>query len=223
MTIKMRKSEFLKRLRVNLILAIAVITAACNVGCLTTPEQVPSNGEIGNNNITNLPNIPENDDIYAIRPDDLLELVVQNQPEFSVTRRVAPDGNFYAPILGKIEVSGKRPEILESEIEQILLSGYLTQPEVTVIVLEKAKKRFVVIGQVKSPGYYAAPGELDVTLLEAVAMAGGYTRIAGDVVVTRMVQGEEKKFNIKRKSGSNADASFLINAGDMIEVEESIF
>lgn len=185
-----------------------------------------SNSLRGGSTAANLSNLPENsgtEDIYAIRADDMLELVVHNQPEFSVTRRVSADGKFYAPILGKIDVAGKRPEVVESEIQQMLLDGYLTLPEVTIIVVEKAKKRFVVIGQVKNPGYYAAPGEMDVTLIEAVAMAGGYTRIAGDVVVTRVVNGVEKKFNIGRKSGSNQDASFLIYAGDMIEIEESIF
>ncbi len=198
-----------------------LMVASLFVGCESTGSN-PNNGTGVIDSGSPLPQDPGELDNYEIRPDDLLELVVQRQPEFSATRRVAPDGNMYIPILGQIKVAGKRPEIVESEIQQILLNGYLTQPEVTLIVVEKAKKRFVIIGQVKNAGYYSAPGEMEVTLIEAVAMAGGYTRIAGNVVVTRVVNGQEQKFEVNRKS-NNEDASFIVFPGDMIEVEESIF
>ena len=205
------------------IFAAALVAALLGIGC---QKGGYNKSNIGYNNVTSgsavMPADPGELDLYEIRPDDLLELVVQRQPEFSAIRRVAPDGNLYVPILGQIKVAGKRPEIVESEIQQLLLNGYLTQPEVTLIVVEKAKKRFVIIGQVKNAGYYSAPGEMEVTLIEAVAMAGGYTRIAGNVVVSRVVNGQEKQFNINRKS-NNEDSSFIVFPGDMIEVEESIF
>lgn len=162
------------------------------------------------------------DDTPVISAEDLIEVVVQRQPEFSVTRRVANDGTLYTPILGKIQLAGLLPEEAEAVIRDRLVDGYLVDPVVTVIVVERAKKKFVILGQVKSPGYYSVPGELQVTLVQAVAMAGGYTRIAGDVVVTREVNGEETTIRINRKN-SNADAAFTIMAGDTVEVEESLF
>lgn len=158
----------------------------------------------------------------VITAEDLIEIVVQRQPEFSVTRRVANDGTLYTPILGKIQLAGLLPEEAEALIRDRLVDGYLVDPVVTVIVVERAKKKFVILGQVKSPGYYSVPGELEVTLVQAVAMAGGYTRIAGDVVVTREVNGEEKMIRIDRKN-SNSDAAFTVMAGDTVEVEESLF
>ena len=201
----------------------ALVVMLLCIGCQTVGSNNANNGyDPGNSSsVVSQSDLVEIDN-YEIRPDDLLQLVVQRQPEFSATRRVTSDGNIFIPILGQLMVAGKLPEVVESEVKQMLLEGYLTDPEVILIVVEKAKKRFVIIGQVKNPGYYSAPGEMEVTLIEAAAMAGGYTRIGGNVVVTRVVNGQEKKFNINRKS-KNEDVSFVVLPGDMIEVEESIF
>jgi polysaccharide export outer membrane protein len=158
----------------------------------------------------------------SIRVDDLLEVIVQRQPEFSITRRVANDGTLYTPILGQLKVQGMTPVEAEGLIRERLMDGFLVNPEVTVIVVERAKKKFVILGQVKSPGYYSVPGDLQVTLIEAVAMAGGYTRISGNVQVTRTVEGKEQVIEVNRKS-SNEDSTFVVRAGDTIQVEESLF
>ena len=151
----------------------------------------------------------------SIRVDDLLEVIVQRQPEFSIVRRVANDGTLYTPILGQLALQGMTPEEAAGLIRERLMDGFLVNPEVTVIVVERAKKKFVILGQVKSPGYYSVPGDLQVTLIEAVAMAGGYTRISGNVKVTRTVNGKEQVMEVNRKS-SNEDSTFVVRGGDTI-------
>ena len=198
-----------------ILLGLAILTVA--VGCETT-------GAKSGSDVDTLPAIgslaQETD--KSIRVDDLLEVIVQRQPEFSITRRVANDGTLYTPILGQLALQGLTPEEAAGLIRERLIDGFLVNPEVTVIVVERAKKKFVILGQVKSPGYYSVPGDLQVTLIEAVAMAGGYTRISGNIKVTRTVNGKDQVIEVNRKS-SNEDSTFLVRAGDTIQVEESIF
>ena len=55
-----------------------------------------------------------------------------------------------------------------------------------------------VIGEVKKPGKYEMPHEKIVTLLEAIGMAGGFTK-EGDVknvIVMRVENGEQKSIKI---------------------------
>jgi hypothetical protein len=72
----------------------------------------------------------------------------------------------------------------------------LVNPQITLTVLEYAKRRFTVLGQVQKPGTFEIPSEESVGFLEAIAMAGGFTRLAntGKIVVTRMVSGKKSTF-----------------------------
>ena len=66
-----------------------------------------------------------------------------------------------------------------------------------------------------------------VSLLQAIGMAGGYTRIANPskVVVKRREGGTENvyEFNAKKMARTGADSTFRIMPGDVITVAESIF
>jgi protein involved in polysaccharide export with SLBB domain len=199
------------------VILMGVIVLSVATGCLSTGSQPGSEMSA----VPAIGSLSEEPD-KSIRVDDLLEVVVQRQPEFSITRRVANDGTLYTPILGQLALQGMTPEEAAGLIRERLMDGYLVNPDVTVIVVERAKKKFVILGQVKSPGYYSVPGDLQVTLIEAVAMAGGYTRISGNVKVTRVVEGKEQVMEVNRKS-SNEDSTFVVRAGDTIQVEESIF
>jgi polysaccharide export outer membrane protein len=92
-----------------------------------------------------------------------------------------------------------------------------------------AKRRFTVLGQVNRPGSYEMPegDPSGVDLLEAIAMAGGYTRIAAP-----------ERISVRRSSSSGSDQlirvdakrlahgkgqSFRVQPGDTITVGESIF
>jgi polysaccharide export outer membrane protein len=105
---------------------------------------------------------------------------------------------------------------------------YLVNPKVNVMLLSYAKRRFSVLGQVNRPGNYempdSSPGGID--LLEAVAMAGGYTRIAAPERITvrrRNANGDHVfKVNAKRFTKGNG-GGFLVESGDTITVGESIF
>ena len=65
------------------------------------------------------------------------------------------------------------------------------------------------------------------TLLQAIGMAGGYTRIAdpGKIILKRITNGREQvfKLNGKKMAGNGATASFVVMPEDIITIGESIF
>jgi polysaccharide export outer membrane protein len=85
-----------------------------------------------------------------------------------------------------------------------------------------------VLGQVNRPGTFEMPDENQMSLLEAIGMAGGYSRIANPSKVTLKrtnPDGLEQIFHLdaKRMARDSAAAPFLLKTGDTIVVEESLF
>jgi polysaccharide export outer membrane protein len=95
---------------------------------------------------------------------------------------------------------------------------------VNVTLVGYAKRRFTVLGQVGRPGTFempeGSPGGID--LLEAIAMAGGYTRIAAPERTS--VRRGDKVFRVDGKRVARGGAeNFMVQPGDTITVGESIF
>ena len=84
---------------------------------------------------------------------------------------------------------------------------------------------FSILGQVNKPGIYEIPEGTHLNIIDAILMAGGFTRLAAQnsVIVKRMVDG--KAVAIKVKAGEMADEAgvvpFEVLPGDIIKVNES--
>ncbi len=141
--------------------------------------------------------------------------------------RVARDGTITFPLVGAVKVGGKSPQEAAELIRDRLARGYLINPQVTVNVLEYTKYRLTVLGQVQKPGSYDFPDRERLTLLEAIGLAGGYTRGANPskVVIKRLVNGQEKVFQVDAKTMASQGSAkgFEVQPGDVITVAESIF
>jgi polysaccharide export outer membrane protein len=86
---------------------------------------------------------------------------------------------------------------------------------------------FYIIGQVRKPGSYAIP-DREITLVEAIGMAGGFTRIASrnKTRIIRVEEGIEKIIQVKVdaiiKAGKKIQ-DVVIQPNDVIVVPESFF
>jgi protein involved in polysaccharide export with SLBB domain len=157
---------------------------------------------------------------YVLKPSDLIEVRVFQEPELDAKVRLAPDGTVTLPLVGELTVSGSSVKGAAAAIEAALRRGFLVKPVVTVTVLEKTRERFNLEGAVGRPGPYYFPESGELTLLDAISQAGGFTRLANSKVV------------ITRKSGSviKVDAAdrreaqrIRISPGDHIEAKERLF
>ena len=113
-------------------------------------------------------------------------------------------------------------------VRQDLARDYLVNPQITMVVLEYSKKRFTVLGQVYKPGSFEIPSEETVFFPQAIALAGGFNRIAKKtkVSITRQEGGKASTIYIDANSkggGTGDPQSFQILPGDTITVEEALF
>jgi polysaccharide export outer membrane protein len=100
---------------------------------------------------------------------------VYKEPELTVTVVVRPDGKISLPLIGELSVNGKTASEMQKEIAQ-KLSQYISEPTVNFIVKEVNSAKVSVLGEVKTPGMYKIKDR--ATVLDAVALAGGFTEYA---------------------------------------------
>lgn len=164
---------------------------------------------------------------YVLSPNDFLELRVYQEEDLTTKFRVAKDGTVNLPLIGVVQVGGRTVDQSTRLIRELFDKDYLVNPQVTLTVVEYAKRRFTVLGQVQKPGSFEFPNEENVTLLQAVAMAGGFTRLAnaGKITITRIVDGKKQTL-VKDGKAAAKDPdtqSFLIAPEDTITVAERVF
>ena len=123
---------------------------------------------------------------YSIGSGDLLNVTVFDVPELSRDVRVSQSGTISIPLVPtRLQVAG----LTEAQAEQVIAdtlsaNGLVSHPEVGVIVKEHRSNPITIVGAVAHPMVYEADHR--VTLLEALAQAGGITADAGDtIIVTR--------------------------------------
>lgn len=145
---------------------------------------------------------------YRLGAGDILNISVWGHEELQLAElAVRPDGKIMFPLVGEVVVDGKST----AELTTILTTGlneYVKDPIVTVNVLKFRTTRVYVLGQVQKPGLYEI--EKQHNLLDAIGMAGGYTKDAA-----------KKKVHIIRKDNTGAPIKAnlvnLLSKGDMTQ------
>ncbi len=163
-------------------------------------------------------NAPE--PLYVIRPSDVLEIFVWKEPELTRKVLVRPDGRISFPLVQDLQAAGVSPGELKEQIEK-RLKEFLSAPNVTVIVEGIRSYQVFVVGKVQKPGGISA--EKPVTVLQAVAMAGGFQEYAKDseMTVVRTSGTENIVFDFNYKEvvrGKRADQNILLRSGDVVVV-----
>jgi polysaccharide export outer membrane protein len=127
--------------------------------------------------------LPANLPAQPVGPNDLLLVSVYDSPELTRSVRVGADGQIRLPMLKQpLKVSGLLPDALGEVITQALIEdGVLIDPIVTVAIAEYHSRPISVAGAVRNPVTFQAAGP--VTLLEAIARAGGLDRTAGQEIL----------------------------------------
>jgi len=108
---------------------------------------------------------------YRVGAGDKLRIEVYKDAQLSQSLQVRPDGKITLPLLGDIEAAGLTPIGLRDIIAG-KLKEYITNPVVTVIVVEASAATAYVVGEVNHPGAVTLQGG-QLTVLQALALAGG--------------------------------------------------
>lgn len=150
---------------------------------------------------------------YQLGSGDHIKIKVFGHDDLSADVYLDGTGTISLPLIGTIKAGGTTIRQLETMIADKLKPDYLRNPRVTVEVLNY--RPFYIIGEVKNPGSYAFVNGM--TIINAVALAGGYTYRAREnsVFITRA--------NDSARAKQRANHDSLVLPGDVIEVPERFF
>lgn len=159
---------------------------------------------------------------YVIGVADQLNISVYKMPDLSGAGTVRPDGVLTVPLIGDLQVAGKAPSQVREEIKKKLSTFIKEEPTVNVTVTGFNSYRFIVAGNVNHTGSFAQ--KFFVTVSEAVAMAGGLNKFAGDqlVVLRTDDKGKLREIPVSYKlitSGRHPEMDLAVVAGDTILVQ----
>lgn len=165
------------------------------------------------------------DSEYRIQPTDVLNITVHNQEDLTTKTRVTKEGYITFPLLGQVSVLGMTAHEIEQKLKELLEKDYLVSAQVLVFIEQYHVRQFSVVGEVKSPGKYDIPSEKVITLMQAIGMAGGFTK-EGDVKkvnVMRVEDGQQKSIKIDTKDitvRGDKEQDIAIKAGDVVLVPQ---
>jgi polysaccharide export outer membrane protein len=162
--------------------------------------------------------------LYRLANSDTLDVNFTFSPEFNQTVTVQPDGFVALKGAGTVLAEGFTVPQMQSAIANAY-RGFLHEPEVTVSLKDFNKPYFLASGEVARPGKYELRG--DLTVGEAVAMAGGFTQQArhSQVIVFRRVSADLAESHVidlkKMLDSRDLREDLHLQAGDFIFVPQS--
>ncbi|MEO0359483.1 MAG: polysaccharide biosynthesis/export family protein [Pseudomonadota bacterium] len=150
---------------------------------------------------------------YTLGVGDRVRMTVFGEPDLSGEFQIDGQGEISIPLIGAVRAVDRTTRSLENHVAGLYGDGYLVNPQVSVEVLNF--RPFFILGEVNRPGSY--PYREGLTVLNAVALAGGFTFRADedDIEITR--GGEEGA------SPSAATLTTPVGPGDLIRVTERLF
>jgi polysaccharide export outer membrane protein len=159
---------------------------------------------------------------YIVGVADSVRINVYHSPELSGEGTVRPDGVITMPLIGDLPVAGKTPTQVREEMKKRLAAYVKADTAVTVTVSGFSSYRFIVTGNVNHAGAMAQ--KWYVTVSEAMAMAGGPSKFAGDeIVIIRLDSGGHvRKIPVSYRaliSGKHPEQDICVVAGDTIVMD----
>jgi len=150
---------------------------------------------------------------YRLAPGDRVKVIVFGHEDLSGEYEVDNEGRLTLPLIKSVQATGLTIQEIEQAITDKLQPDYLRNPKVGVVVLEY--RPFYILGEVKNPGSY--PYSSNLTVVSAVALAGGYTYRARKSRIVIIRAGDPSRDKIP------ADDNTPVLPGDVIEVPERFF
>ena len=172
---------------------------------------------------------------YVVGPQDVLNIVVFGEDDLKKTIALDADGTFDFPYVGRIRAGGLTARAIGEEIAGRLKKFYVN-PQVSVEVAKFRSQNIFVFGQVNAPGQYPLSGNMSI--LQALAVAGSPTAAAAPYVVVSRPAGSEPalarkeagggtslRITMKELQSGQVPAGFALRDGDTVTIPkaETIF
>jgi polysaccharide export outer membrane protein len=155
---------------------------------------------------------------YRLVTGDKLRVEVYKDAQLSQSLQIRPDGKIALPLIGDVAAAGKTPTELRDTLTASLRE-YITNPVVTVIVVETTPGSVFIMGEVSKPG--AQPINGPTSILQVLAMAGGFRDFAHtkDIRILRKTPTGLRTIEFNYNEAIKATgAPLMLEAGDTVIV-----
>jgi polysaccharide export outer membrane protein len=197
------KQRWIRNAGLSLLFIVTLLTAS-GVGALFS---VPASAQVQTRTSASTA------DNYVLGPNDRVRLKVYGEPDIAGEYEIDSTGQVSIPLAGHIRAAGLTTRELERSISSALSKGIVRDPRVNVEVA--LYRPYYILGEVKKSGEY--PYRLGLTVMDAIASAGGFTYRAN-----------ENKVYLRR-AGTTAEEVYALDApiqvlpGDNIRIPERYF
>lgn len=172
------------------------------------PTLAPAEGERSSGVIGRMDNV----EVRVFREDDL-----------TTRGQLSSDGTISMPLIGAVRIEGLTTDQAAAAITRKLADGYLVKPEVSVSIEARIRRTVTVLGQAQRPGVFELPAHRKLSLVEAIGMAGGVTRIGNSKKITlKHSDGTVLTVNLTDITKGNG-SDIPLRDGDVVTIPESLF
>jgi polysaccharide biosynthesis/export protein len=142
---------------------------------------------------------------YVLQPSDLIRIQIFQEPDLDREVRITQEYTVNLPLIGNIDLRHKTLRQTEELVRSLYDRDFLVNPQVTVSVLEYAERTVQVLGAVNKSGPVVFPPEQKMGIVEAIARAGGHSRLA-----------DLKRVRLSRTNAEGRTENFTINVDDLM-------
>jgi len=142
---------------------------------------------------------------YKLHAMDLIKIQVFQEADLDRELRVSQDNTIVIPLVGVVSVKDKTVRETELLITELYKQDYLVNPQINITVLDYSPRTVNVFGAVNSPGSVVIPPERELTLLDAIARSGGFSRLAS-----------RSKVSLTRTKADGETINYVINADQLV-------
>lgn len=153
---------------------------------------------------------------------DSVEIRVFREEELTTRGQLSADGTITMPLIGTVKLEGLTTDQAARLISAKLKEGYLVRPEVSVAIDARIRRTVTILGQAQRPGVFEIPAHRRLTLVEAIGLAGGTTRIANERKVVLKRGGKIITVNMKDITTGRSE-DIALRDGDTVTVPEGLF
>jgi len=143
---------------------------------------------------------------YLLQPSDLIRMQVFQEPDLLREVRISQEGTVNLPLIEDVDLRNKTLRQAQQIIRDRYDRDFLVNPQITLVVIEYARRTVNVLGSVNSPGAVPFPQEQKLSLLDAITRAGGFNRLA-----------DRKRIKLTRVKPDGKTENFIINADQLIQ------
>ncbi|MES2660592.1 MAG: polysaccharide biosynthesis/export family protein [Verrucomicrobiota bacterium] len=154
---------------------------------------------------------------------DNVEIRVFREDDLTTRGQLSADGTISMPLIGSVRLQGLTTDQAAAAVTRKLADGYLVKPEVNVSIEARIRKTVTVLGQAQRPGVFELPAHRQLSLVEAIGMAGGVTRIANGKKITLKRSGGNVQIINLSDITKGAGSDIPLRDGDVITIPESLF